>query len=893
MPDPNHRFLSSGEIGEAIGISRHNAEFDPVEIFQGMLLQFEKMSLNRLRSMPIQYYEAYYEALKAEGFPDLSPNQINALEETVGKMKKILERVGTIENQAYEMTFRELIPDQELASLAEQCAFNVSGDYDLLAVLFDGLKSNNPLDRYRAASDFVFTVSRLTDLVHFGQERLIASGTWQIPVGPLITYPGYHPDDMVADVALSQQRPSRELLLALPPNSLRAMRPVPFTRQLGRRLHIESPDQFPQLAGAPRPPEGQVYLPLAFEAHYAMAHPYGASIEERNVILQYQNAIDRRMLAGAVLEVAGRVDLDFLKWITGENAGNLGPAPDVEVVYVFSLPSGGTYHFPLKLPRRLHTAIRYPSLSVYEGHAQDIQAIRMIRSFLSAKDKSHFYALLAGVEGGSKISQNVSVREYQDYEESFWESLYFIKERAITSELKEQEATLLDEIVRTRGTPEQLDPVVREAILGMPRGQKIYHETNQQTWDSAIQAVIARIMDIREHEYGAELQESEDRMHDARLVLGYDPDLPREGFPLSVHYIITDTLLPFISKKKKTKEFEGAYPDPREQYESTEGVFRYFSNPSLDKARQSMTVVDPALPKSKQERTEYNLTAAKVEKIYREAVVQSVKRAERHLDELLKESQKLESMPSRTDEQEARRRTLRALLDRYEKRKDSVTVLQERIRFLNKDRDEILKGIKVGSVPAKFAKYSNEFLSILQRASRSLSRDEIVSEFQRAFELRMEKEWGNLEVLYRESLGMDEWNVFAVRIVRHEYANQIVLTYTAMKDGTMVFNMAKGSVDIVSVNHSDLAGGRNVYGAGEVVFEKVSPGSWRVIEVNNGSGHYTPDGRTLQYVTNLLAAAGFDVSSVRRIDSVLRIDVDTGLRLHPDQVRAIQKPETL
>ncbi|MBI4250583.1 hypothetical protein HY622_03265 [Candidatus Uhrbacteria bacterium] len=893
MPDPNLRFLSSGEIGEAIGILRHGAEFDLVEIFQGMLLQFEKMSLNRLRSMPLQYYEAYYEALRAEGFPGLSPDQINALDETVAKMKEILERIRSIENQAYGMTFRELIPDEKLASLTDQCALNVSGDYDLLAVLFDGLKSKNPLDRYRAASDFVFMVSRLTDLAHFGQERLIAPGTWQIPVGPLITYPGYHPDDMAADVALSQQRPSRELLLALPPNSLRAMRSVPFTRQIGRRLHIERSDEFPQLAGAPRPAEGQVYLPLAFEAHYAMAQPYGASIDERNMILQYQNAINRSMLAGAVVEVAGRVDLDFLKWITGEKAGDLGPAPDVEVVYVFSLPSGGTYHFPLKLPRRLHAAIRYPSPSLYSSHAQDMQAIRMIRSFLSTKDKSHFYSLLAGVERGGELSATMSVPEYQNYEQSFWESLYFIKERAITSELEEQEATLLDEVIRTHGTPEQLDPVVREAVLGMPRGKKIYHETNQQTWDAAIQAVIARIMDIRAHEYGAEPQESEDRMHDARLVLGYDPDLPREGFPLSVHYIITDTLLPFISKKKKTKEFEGAYPDPREQYESTEGVSRFFSNPSFDKARQSMTVVDPALPKSKQERTEYNLPAAKVEKIYREAVVQSVKRAEKHLEGLLQESQKLESMLSLTGEQETRRRTLRALFDRYEKRKDSITVLQERIRSLNKDKDEILKGIKAGNVPAKYAKYSNEFLSILQRASKSLSRDDIVSQFQRAFELRTEKEWGNLEVLYRESFGMDEWNVFAVRVVRHEYVNQVVLTYAVMKDGTMLFNIAKGGTDIVSVNHSDLAGGRNVYGAGEVVFEKVSPGSWRVIEVNNGSGHYTPDGRTLYYATNILAAAGFDVSSARRIDSVLRIDVDTGFRLHPDQVRSVQKPETL
>jgi hypothetical protein len=70
--------------------------------------------------------------------------------------------------------------------------------------------------------------------------------------------------------------------------------------------------------------------------------------------------------------------------------------------------------------------------------------------------------------------------------------------------------------------------------------------------------------------------------------------------------------------------------------------------------------------------------------------------------------------------------------------------------------------------------------------------------------------------------------------------------------------------------HSELAQGRNVYGAGELAFTKSKDGQWTLSEINNGSGHYRPSVLTLPYVKNLLKSRGIDTSTVELRDTLLR-----------------------
>lgn len=157
-------------------------------------------------------------------------------------------------------------------------------------------------------------------------------------------------------------------------------------------------------------------------------------------------------------------------------------------------------------------------------------------------------------------------------------------------------------------------------------------------------------------------------------------------------------------------------------------------------------------------------------------------------------------------------------------------------------------------------------------------------EIERALDQQMHAVRASLAENYRICFGNEIWNDFALKVVNEIDRNTLNILYVINADGELRFNLSGSANDIITTNHSNLASGGPVYAAGELVFEKTAPGKWHIIEINNGSGHYKPDGRSLYYVTNMLQKAGFEVKRARRIDSILRMDIDMNRPLRDDEV---------
>ena len=63
----------------------------------------------------------------------------------------------------------------------------------------------------------------------------------------------------------------------------------------------------------------------------------------------------------------------------------------------------------------------------------------------------------------------------------------------------------------------------------------------------------------------------------------------------------------------------------------------------------------------------------------------------------------------------------------------------------------------------------------------------------------------------------------------------------------------RGETDSGRAAHSELARGRNIFGAGELSFKKDTNGNWHLTEINNGSGHYRPEHSVLPYAKAKIA----------------------------------------
>ena len=101
-------------------------------------------------------------------------------------------------------------------------------------------------------------------------------------------------------------------------------------------------------------------LPYVVECKHTRSHPQGQSfsappgsdhyvdVRALNQLLRYQAAIDNELIAGATLEIRGRVSPGLLRWALEGFDGQGSLVPGLEIIWNAPLPSGQTFRVQVK-----------------------------------------------------------------------------------------------------------------------------------------------------------------------------------------------------------------------------------------------------------------------------------------------------------------------------------------------------------------------------------------------------------------------------------------------------------------------------------------------------------------------------------------------------------------
>lgn len=202
---------------------------------------------------------------------------------------------------------------------------------------------------------------------------------------------------------------------------------------------------------------------------------------------------------------------------------------------------------------------------------------------------------------------------------------------------------------------------------------------------------------------------------------------------------------------------------------------------------------------------------------------------------------------------------------RAEQYKRSITSIERTIQELTDQRDA---GLKVAQAEAQSA------MALLGRQATPEQRRAVFDRVRTIsvdFQRRLQTQYRAMEDIYKKIIPKEEWKTMAKHIVHRVDENIIKFIYAIKADGEIIVQEEVLRAQVTGrAAHSELAQGRNTFGAGELAFEKRA-GQWVMIEVNNGSGHYRPDAdNTLHYARNLLRQKGIDVSQAQAIDCILR-----------------------
>ena len=113
------------------------------------------------------------------------------------------------------------------------------------------------------------------------------------------------------------------------------------------------------------------YLPYIYETKYYATTKYGIRGKDLNQLIKYQAAFEHGLIAGATIDIEGRISTSFIDWLDK----NKEHIKDINIVSTFRLPSGKCYTFNLK------------------GNTSEILNLRNNKDYTSELDKALVHKL--------------------------------------------------------------------------------------------------------------------------------------------------------------------------------------------------------------------------------------------------------------------------------------------------------------------------------------------------------------------------------------------------------------------------------------------------------------------------------------------------------------------
>jgi hypothetical protein len=579
--------------------------------------------------------------------------------------------------------------------------------------------------------------------------------------------------------------------------------------------------------------------PYVYDAKSYPRRIYGQSPNQINQLLKYQKGIELGLIDGATIEIDGRLDPGFLKWAAGDYVSSFGEIPDIEILYSLPLPSGKEYRFVLKSSRG--QGLQFEN----ENHLspQDTRICKGVQKaildgsifgIIADLDPSDF----AGIESNhikdpSKISD---IGEYERYEEfrlqSIWTKLTVTHDQYIIN--KSNKLTACSPLAN----PDNVERIIRnyQAYLQQnPTVAKIkqaYILRDEQVSDAVAKA-MSLIQMIQEFESGRQRSDTVWSSARHRTKLGYVG--LQEGVALDLEHVIVDAIM---ETNRAGGQKGRSYTDisrfktaaDLQNHLSTIKSKRYIEVKIYDPETGQTSTIKPTKGGEKA-----------VYEVERGILKENLQR----LEEAVREKNPLG----------------------YKKR---IQYYQSEIQKLEAEKTEKL------TTATQEANKSKDFSTLKELSEEYNSR---------IFGLKRE-----LKEVYSEVIGQNPSDDLGIRITGIIDQEIVKFIYIVTADGTVVVDdeVVRGEIS-GRASHSELAQGRNVYGAGELIYSKhnnnfdsfsewnewqaqrVNDLPWQLTEINNGSGHYRPSPETLVYVEQILGHDyKLDVSKAELVNALVR-----------------------
>jgi hypothetical protein len=607
-----------------------------------------------------------------------------------------------------------------------------------------------------------------------------------------------------------------------------------------------------------------------------------------------QELVSSGVFAGAIVEFVGQFNPEILNLIQSREVGHLGICPDVELVYALPLPSGEVYNVDLKEARYFNK--RRPNAHTCYSE-QDRIIITGVKSYLAEKSRLNPWLFGENLMHG-KVD-NSSDNPYESNQmlvhappDSGKHSIVESMRKSFELQLEEtwgRFIKLVDE-KNEQGKESEIGFQTREefkakllrCLDSLPqftenlRGDDYFALSSEE-----IRAFLATYTDqlydlhSRVHRH-IEAERADPVIHEARVQLGYQG--PENGWRLTFEYQVMDMIVDMRQKqsfREKRAVRDNIAPEDVQiphhigrTFENQDRFLRIDSAMSILQASKASRIIEVEVfdPEAGTTHTRV-FTPMALKDHFKELDRLNLERLVRNLAE----PRISNGFPY----------PMLSIHERvFELAHNLINQLESRLDLLESQKNEAFR--RIGS--AIFSDPSAK-QSLIQQKKQIAEDHKRNTE---AHEDRVSLIRANLVTLMRELVPhLYHRHCLNIKSIHDYHITKLI--YCVCADGSVPVEEEQPGT-LKRSSHSELLGGANGFGMGELVFarfdklflhhsdwmafeEKVSvhyPESWALIEINNQSGHYQPQPIVLPFVQRLivpnLIQQGIESQAVNLVD---------------------------
>lgn len=593
--------------------------------------------------------------------------------------------------------------------------------------------------------------------------------------------------------------------------------------------------------------------PFIYKAKYTPVRQFGAVEDDErephydyNQMLKYNEAIEQGLISGAAIEIRGLIDPDFLNWALGASVIERSDVPHVQLIYNMPLPSGAEYRFTLKKAQSYSAELDVTNDT--SGYTKaDKAVVQGIENALRSQDQVQLIEILSGQsvfahKGDLKAEfkqfscpiHEAELKDpafYDNYLQTMrmgiWKRALRIKPETYNHD---KDTVFSPENIGIEDEKDALKARIEayQADLRRTQGHLIVNSNSlgddpespeyQALLNEVTEEFAKNIALIRSRDNKRRAEEAKNpNIVGNRLQQGYSG--LENGFALELYVIMVDSIA-IVKSRKNDKVQERSFEHADGHFMDIDGVLGMLDE-RADSRYQVVSIYDPLAKDGKRRQVTENISDDAL--IGKQITVtrENNKRVQKYLQDADEGKVKLSSNEK----------------TRLRQMKKEILSVQAEIADLNQRRA-----------------MQSQLISAEKKAGHKIKADHPLQ--QKMDELMLEghalqaKLWDRLHGV----LDPHNENKLTQKAFTQE-KNIIKIIYTIDHKGRITFEEEKPSERgrASRATHSELSGGENIFGAGEIIFSKPAGlKNWEILEINNGSGHYRPPPQTLRYTANCL-----------------------------------------